>query len=96
MASSTKYYVTVADRKPFTYEKGYTLKNAKTFARIGSSGRKDGSESADRIVTRGPKGPVIRVYSGGERVWPVSLQQIEQLKGRNRLKPNEIPKSLTE
>lgn len=88
------YYVTARDRHPLQYSRGYTLKNALAFARIGTTRRKDGSQSSDRIVTRGKNGPIIRVYSDGERVWPVYVEHVDALKGKNRLTAEEIPSKL--
>jgi len=60
----------------------YSLSSAKSYARIGSqTGR-------DRRVLRGKGGPVIRLYSGGKRKWPVRESQLE------RLLPTEIPRRL--
>jgi hypothetical protein len=52
----------------------YTLKSAKSFARIGSQ------TGNDRYVLRGgPSGSKVRQYSGGERVWPIYESQLRGL-----------------
>ena len=98
MARAGKYYVhVIGDDPPILYDnggRGYTLRNSKAFARIGSQRRKDGSWGEDRVVTRGPRGPVIRVYHHGERLWPMYRSQLKALKGHQALTAYEVPKKL--
>jgi hypothetical protein len=84
-----KYYVIVRSPRPFYYAKGYTLKNAKAFARIGSQRRKSGVKAYDRVIVRGnPRGQIVRVYSDGKRVWPLFDDQLIGLRAA------EIPSDL--
>lgn len=76
-----RYYVKIKGTK-VTYGP-YTLKSAKSFARIGSQHGKDRYVRRDR-----PGGPRVRHYSGGERSWPV---RESQLRG---LLPSEQPRRL--
>lgn len=91
----TKYYVTAMDDPPVHYVNGYTLKNAKTFARLGTKLRKDGSRSSNRVITRGKhKGPIIRVYQDERRVWPMFADDVNRLKGKDKLTKAEMPSKL--
>jgi hypothetical protein len=98
MARAGKYFVHVTtDEPPIYYDnsgKGYTLRGAKNFARIGSGKRKNGTWGEDRAVTRGLRGPLIRVYHHGQREWPVYREQLDSLKGVERLTRNETPSDL--
>jgi hypothetical protein len=97
-AKPGRYTVHVTtDDPPIYYNNdgnGYTLSGAKNFARIGSQKRKDGTWGEDRAVTRGVRGPVIRVYSHGERLWPLYASQVNALQGKGSLRPGEMPKKL--
>lgn len=70
--SRKRYYVKIKGER-VTYGP-YTLKSAKSFARIGSQYGKDRYVRRDR-----PGGPRVRHYSGGERVWPVRRSQLRGL-----------------
>lgn len=98
MAQAGKYIVHVTtDEPPIYYDndgKGYAFSNAKTFARIGSKRRKDGSWGEDRAVSRGKRGPVIRVYHHGEKLWPLYASQVNKLVGSSCLTANEMPRKL--
>jgi hypothetical protein len=79
-----QYYVSIdeGDGDLFTYGP-YALKSAKDFARIGSQ------HGGDRAVTRGELGPLVRIYSGGERVWPSEPKDADVLKNTER--PGSFP-----
>jgi hypothetical protein len=91
-AKPGRYFVHVPDDVPVIYYdndgKGYSLAGAKQFARIGSGHGKG------RAVTRGKHGPVIRVYSGGERLWPLYADQLNGLSGKSALTRGEVPRML--
>ena len=97
---ANKYYVHFGDEG--IYSGPYNRKNALTYARIGAQRRKDGSASEDRIVTRGVRGPVVRVYETdpngkkGVRAWPQSLVDVNSLRGKNTLLPSEFPRTLVD
>lgn len=97
-AKAGRYTVHVTtDDPPIYYNNdgdGYTLSGAKNFARIGSQKRKDGTWGEDRAVTRAVRGPVIRVYRHGERLWPLYASQVNALQGQGSLRPSELPKKL--
>jgi hypothetical protein len=86
--------VAITDDPPVTYENLYTLSNAMSFARIGTQKRKDGSWSEDRAVARGRSGPVVRVYSHSERIWPIYADHVNKLRGKSALRDSEVPKKL--
>jgi hypothetical protein len=96
-----KYYVHVigASKTEQIRYGPYSLSGAKNFARISTTRRKSGSKSIDRAVTRGAQGPVIRVYGTspneqGERLWPLYSEDVNTLRGKQSLTPNEMPKRL--
>jgi hypothetical protein len=70
--SRKRYYVKIKGEQ-VTYGP-YTLKSAKSFARIGSQHGKDRYVRRDR-----PGGPRVRHYSDGKRVWPVRESQARGL-----------------
>ena len=92
MATHGKYVVHVTtDNPPVYYNNegsGYTLSGAKNFARIGSQ------QANDRAVTRGVRGPLVRVYRKGERMWPWYASQVNGLSGSQFLTPGEMPDKL--
>jgi len=94
MASRGKYRVYVADNPPIYYGSSYSLYGAISFARIGTTRRKDGSKSSDRVVTRGLNGPIIRAYSDSDRIWPETDRDVNSLRGKKALTKNEIPSKL--
>jgi hypothetical protein len=63
------YYVNISEPGETLAHGPFALARAKDFARIGSQ------HGGDRVVTREFRGPVIRIYSGGSRLWPVALDQ---------------------
>lgn len=95
MTVMTKYFVHVTtDDPPIHYDKGYDWPNVKAFARIGTQKRKDGTWSEDRVITRGLRGPIVRIYHHGQREWPVYASQVNMLRGKKSLTSKEMPKKL--
>ena len=97
-----RYYVHIDDPDPILYGP-YNLLTAQQFARIGSQRRKSGTKSSMRVVTRGERGPTVRVYKTelqgkvGERIWPIYADGqggVNRLRGENSLTPRETPKKL--
>jgi hypothetical protein len=78
-----KYYVHFIDDDPVVTHGPYSIKGAKDFARIGSQ------YGGRRAVTRGVRGPIIRVYERGHRRWPRGKDEIK----RAGLTRGETPKT---
>jgi hypothetical protein len=76
------YYVNIQEPGELAAHGPYALPRAKDFARIGSQ------TGGDRVVTRGFRGPVVRIYSAGKRLWPMDLAQA------GHLTRSELPRSL--
>jgi hypothetical protein len=76
------YYVNISEPGETVAHGPFALTRAKDFARIGSQ------FGGDRVVTREFRGPVVRVYSAGSRLWPVTL---DQCSGFSRA---ELPRAL--
>ncbi len=100
-AKAGKYAVHVTtDEPPIYYNnegKGYTFSGAVNYGRIGTQKRKDGSWGEDRAITRGVRGPIVRVYSHDNRVWPFYADGdggVNSLQGKQSLTPREMPKKL--
>jgi hypothetical protein len=65
------------------YPKGYPLRKAQDFARIGSQ------TGGPRQVRRGRRGgPKVRTYTKGKRTWPTTRGQAK------KLLPSEVPSNL--
>jgi len=98
MAQHGKYVVHVTtDDPPIFYDnegKGYTFNGAVNFGRISTQKRKDGTWGEDRAITRGKRGPIVRVYHHGEKLWPLYASQVNSLSGAASLTPREMPKML--
>jgi len=85
-----KYYVRVVGMrevypKPDSdyYPGGYSLKQAQTFARMGS---KKGEPR--KVLRGGPGGKHVRTYEDGKRAWPTTAAQA------SKLYPSERPRDL--
>ena len=98
MAASGRYTVHFVDEEPPIYYnnggRGYSLSGAKNFARIGSQQQRDGVWGGDRVVTRGVRGPIIRVYHHGLRLWPLYRSQLSSLPKNQKLTAAETPHDL--
>lgn len=92
-SSGSGYFVRVSGTKqiwpkPGTeyYPRGYPLRKAQDFARIGSQ-----TGEPRKVLRGGPNGVVIRKYVDGKRVWPKTVAQASSLKPIER--PSKLRKA---
>lgn len=78
------YFVHMVDDDPVLVYGPYTLKSAKDFARIGSQPGKSGGGRRAVLDGPSPGSRMIRVYEEGDRVWPRTLEQLENLAASER------------